>query len=112
AGEVRGRSAHRAEDPVSGSDASMLFADLVATSGAVGATRSRTAKITALADLLSRLSEAEIDIAVGFLTGEPRQGRIGIGWATLASIEIANADTPSLTLRDIDETVTAVGATS
>ena len=58
------------------------------------------------------MSEDEIDIAVGFLTGEPRQGRIGIGWATLASIEEPFADTPSLTLRDIDETVTAVAAMS
>jgi DNA ligase-1 len=90
----------------------MLLADLVATSAAVGATRSRTAKITALADLLSRLEPGEIAIAVGFLTGEPRQGRIGIGWATLASIEIAPAATPLLTLGEIDEAVTAVGAMS
>ena len=67
----------------------MLLSDLVATSGAVGATRSRTAKVTALADLLSRLTPDEIEVAVGFLTGEPRQGRIGVGWATLGSIEIA-----------------------
>jgi len=94
----------------------MLLSDLVETSGAVGATRSRTAKITALADLLSRLARdsdpAEIDVAVGFLTGEPRQGRIGIGWATLASIELPPAETHSLTLSEVDEAVTAVAAMS
>ena len=31
---------------------------------------------------------------VGFLTGEPRQGRIGVGWATLAAIEVAPAAEP------------------
>jgi DNA ligase-1 len=90
----------------------MLLSDLVATSAAVGATRSRIAKVTALADLLSRLEPDEIEVAVGFLTGVPRQGRIGVGWATLASIEIAHASTPSLTLGDLDEAVVAVAAMS
>ena len=88
----------------------MLLSDLVETSGVVGATRSRTAKVTALADLLGRLDPDEIEVAVGFLTGEPRQGRIGIGWATLASIEIAPAETHSLTLTEVDDAVTAVAA--
>ena len=87
-----------------------LLSDLVATSGSVGATRSRIAKVTALADLLSRLTPDEIEVAVGFLTGEPRQGRIGVGWATIGSIEIAPAPTPSLTLAEVDEAVTTVGA--
>jgi DNA ligase-1 len=94
----------------------MLLADLVATSGAVGATRSRIAKVTALAELLSRLEtdldRAEIEVAVGFLTGEPRQGRIGVGWATIGSIEIPAAEAPSLTLGDLDEAVATVAGMS
>jgi DNA ligase-1 len=92
----------------------MLLADLVATSGAVGATRSRIAKVTAIAELLNRLDGDgdEIEIAVGFLTGVPRQGRIGIGWATLASITVAPATEPTLTLADVDAAVAAVEGTS
>jgi len=90
----------------------MLLADLVATSGAVASTRSRLAKIAALAELLARAEPDEIAIAVGFLTGEPRQGRIGIGWATLAAIELSPVDAPTLTLSEIDAAVDAVEGTS
>jgi len=90
----------------------MRFADVVATSGAVAATRSRIAKVTALADLLTRLEPDEIAVAVGFLTGEPRQGRIGVGWATIGSIDTGSAAAPSLTLGEVDEAVTAVEAMS
>ena len=90
----------------------MLLADVVATSGAVAATRSRIAKVTALAELLAELEPDEIAVAVGFLTGEPRQGRIGVGWATIGSIDNAPAETPSLTLGELDAAVTAVEAMS
>jgi DNA ligase 1 len=62
----------------------MLLAEVVEASARVAATPARTAKIAALADLLSRLGPDEVEPAVGFLVGEPRQGRIGVGWATLA----------------------------
>ena len=62
----------------------MLLADLVATSQSVAATPKRSEKIAALAALLQSLTPDEIEPAVGFLTGEPRQGRIGVGWATLS----------------------------
>jgi DNA ligase-1 len=90
----------------------VLFAEVVASSAAVAATRSRTAKVTALADLLGRLETEEVEPAVGFLTGEPRQGRIGIGWATLAAVEATPAATPTLTVHDIDAVVVAVARTS
>ena len=63
----------------------MLLADLVATSSAVRGTASRLEKIRLLAGFLERLAPGEIGIAVGFLIGWPRQGRLGIGWATLTS---------------------------
>jgi len=62
----------------------MLLAEVVEASATVAATRARSAKIAALAGLLRRLSPHEVEPAVGFLVGEPRQGRIGVGWATLA----------------------------
>jgi DNA ligase-1 len=92
----------------------MLLADLVATSGTVAQTRSRTAKVTAIADLLNRVDHGldEIEIAVGFLTGQPRQGRIGVGWATLSAIDVAPVAAPTLTLHDVDAAVSAIERTS
>ena len=70
----------------------MLLADLVATSTAVASTRARSTKTAALAELLGRLAPDEIEPAVGFLTGEARQGRIGVGWATVFRLEVAPGD--------------------
>src|ERR1043165_4339065 len=61
----------------------MRLADLVTTSRRVAETRSRSEKIGALADLLRRLSPEEIDIAVAWLSGNLRQGRIGLGFAAV-----------------------------
>ena len=55
----------------------MLLARVVETVDAVTATRSRLAKIEALAQLLSALEADEFAPAVGLLTASPRQGRIG-----------------------------------
>jgi len=54
----------------------MLLTDLVNTSAAVANASSRLAKIGLLADLLRRLAPEEIEMAIGFLSGEPRQGRL------------------------------------
>ena len=88
----------------------MLFAEVVATSTAVGDTSARNAKRDALADLLARLEPDEIEIAIGFLTGEPRQGRIGIGWRMLSSVGQTPAAGPTLTIAEVDEAITAIGA--
>ena len=60
-----------------------LLASLVATSGRVGETRARLAKVRELAALLGSLSPPEIAIATRYLSGETPQGRIGLGYATL-----------------------------
>jgi ATP-dependent DNA ligase I len=79
----------------------VLLADLVATSAAVAATRSRLAKVAALADCLRRAAPAEIPIVVSYLSGELRQRRTGVGWAALrdlpppapvAGLEVAEVD--------------------
>ena len=75
---------------------------LVATSSAVASTRARSTKVAALAELLGRLAPDEIEPAVGFLTGEARQGRIGVGWATVFNLEVTPAAAPSLTIADVD----------
>jgi DNA ligase-1 len=90
----------------------VLFAELVDTSAAVAATRARTAKTAALVDLLRRLSRDEVEPAVGFLTGAPRQGRIGVGWRSAYRAEVEPAGAPTLTIGEVDDTVGALAATS
>jgi DNA ligase-1 len=90
----------------------VLLADLVATSAAVAATRSRTAKVAALAELLRRLEPGEVEAAVGFLTGAPRQGRIGVGWRTAFGVEVPPAAEPSLQITEVDATLSELAVTS
>jgi DNA ligase-1 len=92
----------------------MLFAELAATSAAVGASSGRNAKRDALAELLGRLAPDEVPIAVGFLVGEPRQGRIGIGWRTLAAAResMTHAAEPTLTVIDVDDAITELAGLS
>ena len=88
------------------------LSEVVATSERVAATSSRTAKVEALADLLRQLAPEEVAIAVGFLTGRPRQGRVGVGWATLVGTGPARATSPEpeLTIADVDAAITELGA--
>jgi len=61
----------------------VLFDELVQTSRRVAQTSGRRAKIELLAALLQRTGPEEIEPAIAMLSGAPRQGRIGIGYATL-----------------------------
>ena len=79
----------------------LLLAELVATSRLVAGSPGRTAKVEAIAELLRRAPEDERGIAAGLLANEPRQGRIGIGWGTLADIETSAAGEPALTISDV-----------
>ncbi|WP_436792688.1 ATP-dependent DNA ligase [Actinospongicola halichondriae] len=91
-----------------------LLADVVAASDAVAATRKRNEKKAALADLFARLAADEIEVVVGFLTGEVRQGRIGIGWRTIAGLGVDPAidRPPALTVREVDETIDRLAGTT
>jgi DNA ligase 1 len=95
----------------------MFLAEVVEASARVAATPARTAKIAALADLLRRLAPDEVEPAVGFLVGEPRQGRIGVGWAsvrraTLNQSDGAVAGGPSITVGDLDRALTELAGTT
>lgn len=83
--------------------------DLVATTDEVVATRARSTKVAALARLLARLGGEELPVVVAVLTGTPRQGRIGIGWRTVAAVEAPPAAEPSLTILDVDRALDALG---
>ena len=70
--------------------AKTLLADVVAASREVADTSSRSAKVAILAELLTGSSRRG-PIAVGFLSGVPRQGRVGVGYSTIYGIEHAAA---------------------
>ena len=80
----------------------MRFVELAAVSRRLAATSKRSEKAALLAAVLRRLGADEIGVAVGVLTGVPRQGRIGVGWATLRDARVEPADEPSLTVLDVD----------
>lgn len=80
----------------------MLLDELVRTSDAVASTRSRLAKVDALAALLRRLGPVDIVTAVGLLIAKPRQGRVGIGWRGMSAAMGEPAAEPSLTVADVD----------
>lgn len=82
----------------------MLLDRLVTALETVAATRSRLAKVDALAGLLHELAATpdEIAPAVGFLIGRPRQGRVGVGWRGARAAMAAPATEPTLTIADLD----------
>ena len=87
----------------------MHLSEVVTASSVVASTSSRGKKIELLADVLRRLASNEIAIAIGFFTGWPRQGKLGIGWATLEAARPPNAaEEATLTLVEVDQTFTAL----
>ncbi len=86
------------------------FADVVQASDLVAQTPSRSRKIAILAGLLSSLEAAEVPIAVGFLSGVPRQGRVGIGYRTIFGIEHVAATEPTITIEELDRMITEIEA--
>jgi ATP-dependent DNA ligase I len=87
----------------------VLLSEMADASEAVAATSSRLAKIAVLATALHDAGPAEVTIAVAYLSGELPQRQIGVGWATLRQ-GAPPADTPTLTLTDVDAAFTAIGA--
>lgn len=87
-----------------------LLAAVVATSAEVTATRSRKAKVTAIAALLGGLEAEEVPAATAFLAGELPGGRAGVGWSTLAGARRPAAAHPRLTVADVDSAVEALRA--
>jgi DNA ligase 1 len=85
-----------------------LFADVVTASEAVAATSSRSRKIAILAELLRRLEPTEVPVVVAFLSGVPRQGRVGVGYSTIYGMEPRPADAASLTVADVDRAISEI----
>jgi DNA ligase-1 len=107
----------------------VLLAELVAVSGAVAATRSRSAKIALVAGCLrSAHSDKvarqvgdqdgdEVEIAAAFLSGDLRQRRTGVGWAALRDARdrperSAPLSDPTLSLFAVDAAFARIAADS
>jgi DNA ligase-1 len=79
----------------------MLLADVVAASRTVAATRSRKAKVAALAEALARAGD-EVETVTSYLAGSLRQRRTGLGWRSMQSLPPPAAES-SLTVREVHE---------
>ncbi len=98
----------------------MRFADLAAVSASVAAASGRLDKIGRLAAFLRQIAQespADIETATALLTGVPRQGRIGLGYAAVQrASDVPPAAAPSLSIGEVDaalsELASAAGAGS
>ena len=80
----------------------MLLAELVAASQQVAATSARNGKIAALAACLGQLAPDEVQIGVAYLSGEVRQGKLGVGYGVLKKLAVEPASEPSLEVLEVD----------
>lgn len=75
---------------------------IVGASAKVAATTKRSEKVAILADVLRGSPAAEVPVVVGLLLGEPRQGRIGVGWASLRDVRPAPAPSSTVSVDEVD----------
>jgi DNA ligase 1 len=85
--------------------------ELVATSAAVAATRSRRAKTDALVAALRTAEVGELPALVSYLSGEPRQERLDLGPAAVFGVEVPPAETSTLTVADVDDAFQTIADT-
>jgi DNA ligase 1 len=80
-----------------------LLATVVAASQRTGETASRLRKVRELAACLRALAPEEIPIGIAFMSGETRQGKLGVAYSAIAEARNAPAaDSSSLTLQEVD----------
>ena len=89
-----------------------LLATLVDASERATRTSSRLAKRDAIAECLRSAGPDGVEIAVAYLSGETRQGRIGIGYAALSSLRGPRAGGPALTINDVDGALDRIAAST
>lgn len=85
----------------------------------LASTGSKLAKVSTLTELLRQCDTDELPIVIAAMTGEPRQGRFGVGWASLANIapnegahRSAHADVAAPSVLEMDALFTQLSATS
>jgi DNA ligase-1 len=89
-----------------------LLAAVVDASTRAAQTGSRLAKRDAIAGCLRAAAPDEVEIAVAFLSGEMRQARMGIGYATLSALRGTHAAQPTLALKDVDAALERLASTT
>ena len=87
-----------------------LLADVVRASNEVARTSSRLAKVRTLAESLKRLEPGEVEIAIPYLSGDIRQGKLSVGYQALRSSPSPATET-SLTLMEVDSAFGEIKAT-
>jgi len=91
----------------------MRLAVVVEASKAVAGTSGRLEKVAHLANVMRRVPPDEIETVIGFLSGAPRQGRMGIGGASLSGLrDVRPVDMSSLDVRDVDAAFDRLAASS
>jgi len=91
----------------------MRLEEIVTTSQNVSRTSARSDKIRHLVACLRRAEPDAIPTAVALLSGEPRQGRIGIGRAMLgAAMPSATAAAATLILAEVDAALDRIARTT
>ena len=90
----------------------MLLNDVVETSADVAAESGRKAKTVRIADLLAPVDPDTASVVVGFLTGDLRQGRVGVGLAALRDLPPSAAVDPTLTVAHIDAVIDEIQTTT
>jgi DNA ligase-1 len=86
----------------------MLLVNVVETSRRVAETSRRLEKVDLLASLLRALDPEEVEIVVAFLSGYVRQGRIGVGWATIRAAAAPPAESAAVELHEVDRMLAAL----
>src|SRR4051794_13577513 len=79
----------------------MRLAVLAATSAELASTSSRLRKVELMAQVLRDAEPDEVLATVAYLSGELRQRRTGVGWASLRALPVPAAE-PTLTVHDVD----------
>jgi len=87
----------------------MLLSEVAETSAQVAATSSRLAKRGLLADLLRRTPAEDLAVVTTYLSGDLRQRRTGVGWASLTELP-PPAGSPSLEVAAVDAELERIAA--
>jgi DNA ligase-1 len=89
----------------------MLLTRLARVSQEVAAASARSRKIALLAELFRDAEAADVPIVIPYLAGRLPQGRLGVGW-TVLSRPVRPAAEPTLTVREVDALLSALGKVS
>ncbi|MEV0931805.1 ATP-dependent DNA ligase [Streptomyces phaeochromogenes] len=89
----------------------MLLHRLARVSQEVAATSARSRKTALLAELFRDAEADDVPIVIPYLAGRLPQGRLGIGWKILGT-PVPPAAEPTLTVREVDVRLTALGKVS